>query len=161
MNQEKPPPPTGYEENATQPFEPETLHDQMLALAEDRVKSNWLDVAIHDKNKLFAIPVNHWCLWIAHEYGSCLAPMYCDSAGECGPDIAPVIYHLLTIAQQPKSFGKMAASIIENEYDFYFVRKTFGAYGEIVKTTISEVIRIALEGKFEWSPYGVQEVRTR
>ena len=140
MNQEKPPPPTGYEENAIQPFEPETLHDKMLALAEDRVKSNWLDVAIHDKNKLFAIPVNHWCLWIAHENGSCLAPMYCDSTGECGPDIAPVIYHLLTI---------------------YFVRKTFGAYGEIAKTTISEVIRIALEGKFEWSPYGVQEVRTR
>jgi hypothetical protein len=160
MDQKKQPA-MGYEENASTPFDPETLHEKMLALAEDRVKANWLDVVLHDKNKLSTIQANHWCLWIAYESGSYLSPMYCNSAGECGPDIAPVIYHLLTIIQQPKSFGRIAASIVESEYDFYFLRKTLGPYGEIVKTTISEVIRIVLEGKFEWSPYGVQEIRQR
>lgn len=61
-------------------FQPRTLHERMMVEAEPLIQHNWLDVAIHDKQRLDALPVGCFAYWLVGPLGSHFSPAFCSLA---------------------------------------------------------------------------------
>jgi hypothetical protein len=55
----------------------QTLHEQMCFIADDVIRYNFSDVAVHDARILKKMQAGEARLWIIHELGSQLLPMSC------------------------------------------------------------------------------------
>ena len=125
------------------------LHDQMMLEAGPVVKYNWTDVAIHDRNKLTRIPVDHYCAWVVHELGSYLAPLYCrldhKNRWESYPRSPIEILMMRWCTDTPVSECPSFASLSYKNASFYLIAKTneHGG-GNIIESSFDEFTDLVL-----------------
>ena len=104
-----------------------TLHEQMCFIADDVVRYNFSDVAVHDARILERMKKGETRLWIISELGSQFLPMYCK-LGEAKKQqdkeyalssVEIAIARLLN----PDSFEKLRSRQFLSTAQFYFITK--------------------------------------
>ena len=108
-------------------FKRQTLHEWMCFEAENVVKHNWTDVAIHDKKILDKMRPGETRLWIIYELGSVFLPMYCKLTENHEPNglnyaFSAVEVHMLRFAKED-SLGSIQSKIARDSSRFYFITK--------------------------------------
>lgn len=108
-------------------FKRQTLHEWMCFEAEDVVKYNFCDVAIHDRKILDKMLPGETRLWIIYELGSVFLPMYCKLTenyvlNELNYAFSTVEVHMLRFAKED-SLGSIQSRIARDTSRFYFITK--------------------------------------
>jgi hypothetical protein len=130
----------------------QTLHEWMCFEAENTVKHNWTDIAIHDKKILDKMLPGEVRLWIIYEFGSVLLPLYCKLSehyvlNELNYSFSAVEVHLLRFAKED-SLGNVQNKIARATSSFYYISKGFGNYDySVVPTDFHSVMDLVFCGK--------------
>ena len=103
------------------------LHEWMCFEAENVVKHNWTDVAIHDKKILDKMIPGETRLWIIYELGSVFLPLYCKLTehyvlNELNYSFSAVEVYLLRFAKED-ALGSVQSKIARATSNFYFIAK--------------------------------------
>jgi hypothetical protein len=130
----------------------QTLHEQMCFIADDVVRYNFSDVAVHDARILKKMQCGEVRLWIIHELGSQLLPMSCkinewrDQAKKnfylCSLEV--IVTRLLRIDALQKAQNK----IILDSSKYFLVRKGNDRFsGSITPIKFEEVLQLVFQKK--------------
>jgi len=116
-----------------------TLHEWMCFEAEDVVRHNWTDVAIHDRKILNKMREGDTRLWMINELGSLFLPMYCKlyekrKQEESEYDFSSVEIHMLRLMKDDR-LASVQNKIIRETARFYFITKGSGDYDYSVAPT--------------------------
>lgn len=126
------------------------LHEWMCFAAEDVVKHNWTDVAIHDKKILEKMRPGETRLWAIYELGSAFLPMYCKNSENRHLDAAPHEFAAVEVFMmrffKEHEIGQVEASFRKST-KFYFITKGFSEYDYLVTpSTLSDVVDLVFCG---------------
>ena len=130
-----------------------TLFDWMIFEAEEVVKYNFSDIAVHDRKLLNKMRPGDTRLWVISELGSSFLPMYCKlyekSRQEEGDYfLSSVEAHLLRFAKNDR-LGEAQTKILLRTSRFYFITKGEGDYdGTIVPCDFRSVMDLVFCGKY-------------
>lgn len=133
-------------------FKKQTLHEWMCFEAENVVKHNWTDVAIHDKKILDKMLPGEIRLWIIYELGSVFLPMYCKlnekhSSSNPAHDFSAVEVHMLRFLKEDQ-FGNIQSKIARATSSFYFITKGFDSHSySVISTNYESVVDLVFCGK--------------
>ena len=122
-----------------------TLFDWMIFEAEDVVKHNFSDIAVHDRRLLNKMRPGDTRLWIISELGSSFLPMYCklyekSKQEESDYFLSAVEAHLLRFAKDDR-LAEAQTKILLRTSRFYFITKGDGEYdGTIVPSDFRSVM---------------------
>ena len=129
-----------------------TLHEQMCFIADDVVRYNFSDVAVHDARILKRMNEGETRLWIISELGSQFLPMYCK-LGEAKKQqekeyalssVEIAIARLLN----PDSFERLRSRQFLSTAQFYFVTKESKMRkGAIVPIDFKDVVGFVYMGE--------------
>ena len=126
------------------------LHEWMCFTAEDVVKHNWTDVAIHDKKILEKMCPGETRLWAIYELGSAFLPMYCRTyenrhSNATQHEFAAVEVFMMRFFKEHE-MGQMEACFRKHT-KFYFITK--GVCDDdylIIPSTLSSVVDLVFCG---------------
>lgn len=109
-----------------------TLHEFLVYEAEDIVRHNWSDVALHDKNVIEKMLPGETRLWIIWELGSLFPPMYCklsekDAMTKTAYSFSAVECYMLRFMKEGP-LNDAQAKIARDTSKFYFITKGYGNY---------------------------------
>ena len=126
------------------------LHEWMCFAAEDVVKHNWTDVAIHDKKILEKMRPGETRLWAIYELGSAFLPMYCKNSENRHSDATPHEFAAVEVFMmrffKEHEIGQVEASFRKST-KFYFITKGFSEYDYLVApSTLSDVVDLVFCG---------------
>ncbi|MEY3683207.1 MAG: hypothetical protein RLZZ289_1743 [Bacteroidota bacterium] len=127
------------------------LHEWMCFAAEDVVKHNWTDVAIHDRKILEKMRHGETRLWAIYELGSAFLPMYCRNhenkhSGATQHEFSAVEVFLMRFFKEHE-MGQVEASFRKHT-KFYFITKGSSDYDyTIIPTTIFDVVDLVFCGQ--------------
>jgi hypothetical protein len=113
------------------------LVDQMIAEAELKLRHNWSDVAIHDRNKIQAAGPNQVFAWIVSEFSSYLSPLSCQLADKDkweGNPLCPAQVLAVRWKSTENDFDNDAwrEQFAPENSSFYLIVKTDKLKGEII-----------------------------
>lgn len=117
-----------------------SLHHQMIAECETIVKTNWTDVVFHDKQAIQKMPPGGVAIWVVHENGTYLCPMY-ESAKKGRYEI-PLIFYVMCRFRIQHFMAKRSelADDSFNDPKYYVIRKgSFGSTGSIDPITFDDL----------------------
>lgn len=129
-----------------------TLHEQMCFIADDVVRYNFSDVAVHDARILRRMKQGETRLWIISELGSQFLPMYCKlNEAERQQEKEYVLSSVeVTVARLllHDPFEKARSQQFLETAQFYFVTKGVGVYdGTIAPVGFSDIVNLVYSGK--------------
>lgn len=133
-------------------FKKQTLHEWMCFEAENVVKYNWSDIAVHDKKILDKMLPGETRLWIISELGSIFLPMYCKLTeryvlNDLNYVFSAVEVHMLRFAKED-SLGSVVGKIARSSSNFYFIAKGNSLYDyTIVPSSFSDAMDLVFCGK--------------
>lgn len=133
-----------------------TLHEWMCFEAEDIIKNNWSDVAVHDRKLLGKMRPGDTRLWMIHEFGSLFLPCYCKLYEKRKQEEEEYVFSSLEINMmrliRADELGNLQSKIMRKSARFYFITKGFGDYdGLITPSDFRSVANLVFRGKI--SPY--------
>lgn len=140
------------QETAKVALKKKTLHEWMIYEAENVVRFNFSDIAIHDKRILDKMLPNETRLWIIWEFGSQLLPMYCKLTEqyvltELNYVFSAVEVHMLRFAKEDP-FSDIQNKIARATSSFYFITKGYSDYDyDIAPTDFRTVMDLVFCGK--------------
>lgn len=129
-----------------------TLHEQMCFIADDVVRYNFSDVAVHDARILKRMKQGETRLWIINEVGSQFLPMYCklnevERQQEKDYVLSSVEVTLARLLRN-ESFDKVRSEIFLNTAQFYLVVKGAGVHdGTIDPIDFRDIVNLVYGGK--------------
>ena len=129
-----------------------TLHEWMCFEAEDVIKNNWTDVAVHDRKLLGKMRPGDTRLWVIHEFGSLFLPCYCKLYEKRKQEEQEYVFSSLEINMmrliRADELGSLQSKIIRKSARFYFITKGFGDYdGLITPSDFRSVANLVFRGK--------------
>jgi hypothetical protein len=128
-----------------------TLHEQMCFIADEVVRYNMSDVAVHDARILRRMRKGETRLWIINELGSQFLPMYCkllEAARQEDKDYVLSAVEV-TVARllRDDPFDKARQKQFLDSAQFYFITKGAGAYdGSIDSVDFRDVVHLVYCG---------------
>jgi hypothetical protein len=113
-----------------------TLYEWMIFEAENIVRHNWSDVAVHDQKLLNKMRPGDTRLWIISEFGSHFLPMYCklyekQKQEESEYTFSSVEVHLMRFVKDDR-LGQMQSKLLRASSKFYFITKGYGLYDSVI-----------------------------
>jgi hypothetical protein len=124
-----------------------TLHEQMCFIADEVVRHNFSDVAVHDARILRRMKRGEVRLWIVSELGSQFLPMYCRLTevarqGDYEYVLSAVEVTIMRLLQSdPLSMARQKQFF--DTARFYFVTKGVGACdGSIESASFCDVVNL-------------------
>ncbi|MGA1645964.1 MAG: hypothetical protein ACO4AV_13405 [bacterium] len=133
-------------------FKKQTLHEWMCFEAENVVKYNWTDVAIHDKKILDRMLPGETRLWIISELGSVFLPMYCKLTEKTSNEylnhsFSGVEVHMMRFFKEDQ-LGTIQSKITRDTSSFYFIAKGHGLHSySVVPVDFMSVMDLVFCGK--------------
>jgi len=129
-----------------------TLHEWMCFEAEDVIKNNWTDVAVHDRKLLGKMRPGDTRLWVIHEFGSLFLPCYCKLYEKRKQEEQEYVFSSLEINMmrliRADDLGSIQSRIMRKSARFYFVTKGFGDYdGLITPSDFRSVANLVFRNK--------------
>lgn len=129
-----------------------TLHEQMCFIADEVVRFNFSDVAVHDARKLRRMKQGEVRLWVIHELGSLFLPMSCRMTEAARQEDKEYVLSAVEVAigrlLRNDEFEKARQKQFFSSAQFYFVSKGSGSYdGSIVPVDFRDVVSLVFNGK--------------
>jgi len=129
-----------------------TLHEWMCYEAENVVKHNWVDIAVHDKEIINKMRPGDTRLWIISELGSNFLPLYCKlyekhRQEESEYELSVAEVHMMRFLRGDR-LGEIQSKIARATSKFYFITKGFGGYDySVTPATFGSVLDMVFCGK--------------
>ena len=130
----------------------QTLHEFLIYEAENVVRHNWSDVAIHDKRIVEKMFPGETRLWIVWELGSLMPAMYCkltekESMTKTDHCFSAVECYMMRYMREG-DFSDIQSQIARNTSKFYFVTKGYGNYDySVVPASFRTVMDLVFCGR--------------
>lgn len=134
----------------------------MMVIAEPHIKDNWMDVAVHDKRKIKAIPSGHSCLWVVRPTGSTLLPLYSRLSDAkklislLGVEICPAQKYIALCQDHRAKFGHLYNA--EESHYYIIIKRQVESESEIIELKFEEIVDIVTCGQFRWTDHGCELV---
>lgn len=113
-----------------------TLHERMCFIADEVVRYNFSDVAVHDARILRRMKQGEVRLWVISELGSQFLPMYCKLTERRQQEDKEYVFSAveLTVARllRDEPFDRARQKQFLDTAQFYFVVKGADVYGGII-----------------------------
>jgi hypothetical protein len=130
----------------------QTLHEQMCFIADDVVRYNFSDVAVHDFRIIKKMIPGEARLWIIHEFGSQLLPLCCkiNEWREQGKDdrylssVEVNITRMLRTDELQKAQNKV---IFDSAKYFIVAKGSDSRTGTITPVSFGDVVHLVFSGK--------------
>jgi len=119
--------------------------------AENVVKHNWTDVAVHDRKIIEKMRAGDTRLWAVYELGSAFLPMYCRNHEKTNDQNTQHEFAAVEVFMM-RFFKEHAIGLVEGTFrrntKFYFITKGHSDYDyDVVPTTIFDVVDLVFCGK--------------
>ena len=120
--------------------------------AENVVKHNWVDIAVHDKKIINKMRPGDTRLWIISELGSNFLPLYCKlyekhRQEESEYELSVAEVHMMRFLRGDR-LGEIQSKIARATSKFYFITKGFGGYDySVTPATFGSVLDMVFCGK--------------
>jgi hypothetical protein len=130
----------------------QTLHEQMCFIADDVVRYNFSDVAVHEKRILARMHEGETRLWIIHEFGSQFLPLYCKTGewqrqGKNGRYLCSVEVTIARLLRNDE-LQQVQNKIIFDSAQYFIVTKGRDIRsGTITPVSFSDVVHLVFCGK--------------
>lgn len=129
----------------------QTLHEQMCFIADEVVRYNFSDVAVHDARILKRMKQGETRLWIISELGSQFLPMYCKMNEAIRQEQKEYVLSAVevTLARLLSNdpFDKARQKQFLSTAQFYFVTKGADMHsGSIVPTNFRDIVDLVYSG---------------
>lgn len=129
----------------------QTLHERMCFIADEVVRYNFSDVAVHDARILKRMKQGETRLWIISELGSQFLPMYCRMNEAIRQEQKEYVLSAveITIARLLNNdpFDKARQKQFLSTAQFYFVAKGADMHsGSIVPTNFRDIVDLVFSG---------------
>lgn len=140
------------------PFTPSGLHDRMMVESETLIKQNWTAVAIHDRNQIAKLPLDHVLIWVVRPEGTNVLKTFCS--------LADKERHLQNLGKPfldsfEAFFVRCQDRFIKfrgfdpRTYHYYVIRK--GLRDEcLIPSSFEELLDLAFVGQLKWTELGIQ-----
>ena len=128
-----------------------TLHEWMCCEAEQIVRHNWTDIAIHDRKLIGKMRAGETRLWGIYELGSIFLPLYCRMSEKVKQEtheyeLSSVEVFMMRFFQETP-IGELQADFMRST-KFYFITKGSSDYDyNVVPTTFLDVVDLVFCGK--------------
>lgn len=141
-----------YQETAKVSPKIQTLHERMCFIADDIVRYNFSDVAVHDARILKKMQIGEARLWMIHELGSQFLPL-CSKINDWRAQQRKDVYlcsvevmmaRLLRTDPLQKAQNK---AVLDSAKYFIVVKGESAAAGKIEPIEFSDVINLVFRGK--------------
>lgn len=129
-----------------------TLHEQMCFIADEVVRFNLSDVAVHDARKLRRMKPGEVRLWIIHELGSLFLPLSCKMSEAARQEDKEYVLSAVEIAigrlLRKDEFEKARQKQFFSSAQFYFVSKGVGSCdGSITPVDFRGIVSLVFNGQ--------------
>lgn len=127
--------------------EKQTLHERMCFIADNVVRYNMSDVAVHDKRILSKMRAGETRLWIVNEFGSQFPPMYSKLGDWKKQELheAPLCAVSVTLAKQLQN--NVLSKRLKESSELYLVCKGDDAYGGTVAAiSLADIVHLVYGG---------------
>lgn len=123
----------------------------MCFIADEIVRYNFSDVAVHDKRILRRMQENESRLWIVHEMGSMFLPLSCRlsefSAREKHNRFLSSVEVIIGRFLRADELQKIQNRIVFDSARYFIVIRQTAIKGEILPISFKEIVNLVFDGK--------------
>jgi len=131
----------------TPPEEKQTLHERMCFIADEVVRYNLSDVAVHDKRILSRMRSGEMRLWIVNELGSHFVPMYCGVNDWKKQELHEAPLSAVEVTLAKCLTDDVIGRLLRGSSRFYLVCKGGDAFsGTIAAISLADIVHLVYGG---------------
>lgn len=129
------------------PEEKQTLHERMCFIADETLRYNLSDVAVHDKRILSKMRQGDVRLWIVNELGSHFVPMYCGMNDWKKQELHEAPLSAVEVTLAKCLTNDVIGRFLKNSSQFYLVCKGNNSYsGSITAISLADIVHLVYGG---------------